>query len=122
MLEMRRVAVIGAGLMGHGIAQVFAANGHDVTIFDPVRAALDTVRDRIRANLRDLGQDVSAAERVSPCAALDDAVRGADFVVEAAIEDLPTKQELFSNIEAAAPAGAIIASNTSVIPITRIVS
>lgn len=115
-----RIAVIGAGLMGHGIAQVFALNGHDVAIHDPVPASLASVKDRIAANLRDLGDDVSAAERVTPQARLADAVRDADFVVEAALEDLPLKQRLFGEIEAAARPDAILASNTSVIPITAI--
>ena len=117
---MMRVTVIGAGLMGHGLAQVFAAGGHPVAVYDPVQAALDTLRDRIRANLRDLGQDEAAANRVTPCADLAGAVREADFVVEAALEDLPVKQDLFARIEAACPAHTILSSNTSVIPITRI--
>jgi 3-hydroxybutyryl-CoA dehydrogenase len=114
------IAVIGAGLMGHGIAQVFAVNGHEVAIFDSAAAARDSVRDRIRANLRDLQQDEAAADRVTPCADLAETVRDADFVVEAAFESLPTKRELFAAVEAAAPRHAILASNTSVIPITQI--
>jgi 3-hydroxybutyryl-CoA dehydrogenase len=115
-----RIAVIGAGLMGHGIAQVFALHGHDVTIYDAIGTTLDTVRDRITTNLRDLGDDVSAVERVRPCADLADAVRDADYVVEAVLEDLPLKQQLFCSIEQAARKDAIFASNTSVIPITAI--
>ena len=115
-----RIAVIGAGLMGHGIAQVFAVAGHPVGVFDPVQAALDALRDRIRANLRDLGQDQAAADRVEPVPVLAEAVRGAAFVVEAALEDLDLKRRLFAEVEAAAPADAVLASNTSVIPISRI--
>ena len=115
-----RIAVVGAGLMGHGIAQVFAAAGHPVAVFDPAQASLDTLRDRIRANLRDLGHEEAAAERVEPVPVLADAVRGASFVVVAALEDLALKRTLFAEIEAAAPPDAILASNTSVIPITRI--
>ena len=59
-----RIAVIGAGLMGHGIAQVFALAGHDVSIHDSVAANLDSAKARILANLRDLGDDLSAVERV----------------------------------------------------------
>ena len=114
------VAVVGAGLMGHGIAQVFASHGHAVRVHDPSARALATVRDRIRANLRDLGEDERAAERVDPHADLATAVADADFVVEAALEDLDVKQRLFGAIEAAAPARAVLASNTSVIPITAI--
>ena len=61
-----RIAVIGAGLMGHGIAQVFALAGHEVTITDAVAASLDSAKARIAANLRDLGDDQSAVERVQP--------------------------------------------------------
>jgi 3-hydroxybutyryl-CoA dehydrogenase len=115
-----RIAVAGAGLMGHGIAQVFALAGHDVAIWDPQPASLETVRSRISANLRELGDDEKVVEKVRPLAALADAVRDADYVVEAAPEDLPLKQKLFAEIEQHARPDAILASNTSVIPITRI--
>jgi 3-hydroxybutyryl-CoA dehydrogenase len=117
-----RIAVIGAGLMGHGIAQVFALAGHDVRIHDSVTANLDSARSRILTNLKDLGDDQSAVERVRPAADLAAAVRDADYVVEAVLEDLPLKQRLFAEIEKHAPAGAIFASNTSVIPITKIMA
>lgn len=115
-----KIAVIGAGLMGHGIAQVFAGHGHMVTVYDPSPASLASLKDRIRANLVDLDEDTAAAELVTPVGELPAAVQDADFVVEAALEDLPLKQKLFAEIEAAAPAGAVLASNTSVIPITSI--
>jgi 3-hydroxybutyryl-CoA dehydrogenase len=115
-----RIAVIGAGLMGHGIAQVFALHGHAVAIHDAAPASLANVKTRIEANLRDLGEDVSAAARVTPNASLAETVREADFVVEAALEDLAVKQKLFAEIEAAARPDAILSSNTSVIPITAI--
>jgi len=115
-----RVAVVGAGLMGHGIAQVFAAAGHEVTITDAVAESVASAPSRIAANLRDLGQDASAAARVRPCADLEDAVREADYVVEAVSEDLPLKQKLFAEIERHVRRDTILASNTSVIPITSI--
>ena len=118
--ERARIAVIGAGLMGHGIAQVFALAGHDVRIHDSVMASLDTATSRILANLRDLGDDESAVQRVHPMLQLAAAVREADYVVEAVLEDLPLKQKLFAEIEKHAPSHAILASNTSVIPITKI--
>jgi 3-hydroxybutyryl-CoA dehydrogenase len=120
MTERPKIAVIGAGLMGHGIAQVFALHGHEVRITDAVPASLASVRDRIRANLKDLDKDLSVAERVHPYADLGETVADAGFVVEAALEDLALKQKIFHDVEAAAPADAILASNTSVIPITRI--
>jgi 3-hydroxybutyryl-CoA dehydrogenase len=115
-----RIAVVGAGLMGHGIAQVFALAGHDVTIYDSVKSSLDTAKDRILANLKDLGDDQGAVNRVTPVANLSDAVRDADYVVEAVLEDLPLKQKLFGEIEAHVRPDTILASNTSVIPITAI--
>ncbi len=115
-----KIAVIGAGLMGHGIAQLFALAGHDVTITDPSPVSLATVKDRISANLRDLGDEPKAVERVTPVAALVDCVRDAGYIVEAAPEDLAIKQKLFADIEAAARPDAILASNTSVIQITAI--
>jgi 3-hydroxybutyryl-CoA dehydrogenase len=115
-----KIAVIGAGLMGHGIAQVFALAGHEVTITDAVTASLDAVKSRIAANLYDLGEDQSAVERVRPCADLAAAVRDADYVVEAVSEDLALKQKLFGEIERHVRADTILASNTSVIPITAI--
>jgi 3-hydroxybutyryl-CoA dehydrogenase len=115
-----KISVIGAGLMGHGIAQVFAVAGHDVTITDTVMKNLDTVEARIAANLRDLGDDESAISRVRSCVDLAEAVRGADYVVEAVLEDLPLKQKLFAEIERHVRPDTILASNTSVIPITSI--
>jgi 3-hydroxybutyryl-CoA dehydrogenase len=115
-----RIAVVGAGLMGHGIAQVFALAGHDVTITDSVKASLDSVKARILANLRDLGDDQQAVQRVTPVPELAAAVRDADYVVEAVLEDLPLKQKLFAEIERYVRADTVLASNTSVIPITKI--
>jgi len=115
-----RIAVIGAGLMGHGIAQVFALAGHEVTIYDSVMASLDSARARIAKNLEDLDDDPKAVERVTPVANLATAVREADYVVEAVLEDLPLKQKLFAEIEKYVRPETILASNTSVIPITKI--
>src|SRR5438552_9796428 len=115
-----RIAVIGAGLMGHGIAQVFALAGHDVTIHDSFAASLDSAKARILTNLKDLGDDQSAVDRVQPVGDLGQAVREADYVVEAVLEDLQLKQKLFVEIEKHVRPDTILASNTSVIPITQI--
>ena len=115
-----RIAVIGAGLMGHGIAQVFALAGHDVTIYDSVQATLDIAKARILTNLKDLGDDRKAAERITPVVELAVAVREADYVVEAVLENLPLKQKLFAEIEQHVRPDTILSSNTSVIPITKI--
>ena len=115
-----RIAVVGAGLMGHGIAQVFALAGHDVMITDAIVTSLDTVKSRISANLKDLGDDPAAVERVTLERDLATAVLGADYVVEAVSENLELKQKLFAEIEANVRPDTILASNTSVIPITAI--
>ena len=120
MAARARISVLGAGLMGHGIAQVFAAAGHEVAIYDPVAASLDQVKARIIANLRDLGDEETAVERVRPCTDLAEAVRDADFVVEAAPENLGIKRKLFAETEGYVRQDTILASNTSVIPITAI--
>jgi 3-hydroxybutyryl-CoA dehydrogenase len=115
-----RIAVVGAGLMGHGIAEVFALAGHDVTITDTVMQNLDTAKSRIGENLHDLGEDASVVVRIHPCIDLAEAVQEADYVVEAVSENLPLKQKLFAEIERHVRADTILASNTSVIPITSI--
>ncbi len=119
-MSKARIAVIGAGLMGHGIAQVFALAGHDVTIYDAFAGSLETVKARILANLKDLGDDQGAVDRVTPQADLALAVKDADYVVEAVLEDLALKQKLFGEIEPLVRPDTILASNTSVIPITAI--
>src|SRR5437764_14774122 len=119
-MSKAKIAVLGAGLMGHGIAQVFALDGHDVTITDSIKASLDSAKTRIAANLRDLGDDALALERVTPQPDLAAAVRDADYVVEAVAEDLPLKQKLFAEVERHVRPDTILASNTSVIPITAI--
>jgi 3-hydroxybutyryl-CoA dehydrogenase len=115
-----RIAVIGSGLMGHGIAQVFALAGHDVTITDSYKPNLDTVKDRISKNLRDLGDDEKTVARVTPVADMADCVRDVDYVVEAVLEDMPLKQKIFGEIEKHVRPDTILASNTSVMPITEI--
>ena len=115
-----KIAVIGAGLMGHGIAQVFALAGHDVAITDSHQPNLDTAKQRIAANLRDLGDDEKAVELVRPVAGLAECLRGVDFVVEAVLEDMALKQKLFGEIENCVRPDTILASNTSVMPITQI--
>jgi 3-hydroxybutyryl-CoA dehydrogenase len=117
---VERIAVVGAGLMGHGLAQVFASAGHPVAIYDPQADARASVRERVAANLRTLGGDPAAAERIEPVADLAEAVAGAAFVVEAAPEDPDLKHELFGRLEGHVGPEAILATNTSVIPVGRI--
>ena len=125
MSDRRTITVVGAGLMGHGIALVMARAGHDVVVTDPVDEALATLTRRVAESLQALGAGDDQAEavlgRIATDADLASAVSAADFVFEAAPEKLPLKRDLFEQMEAHAPAKAVLASNTSVIQISRIV-
>lgn len=117
---MEKIAIIGAGLMGHGLALVFAHGGHEVAITDPFPDALATVKTRIAQTLESLGREPGAVHRVAVLPRLAEAVRDADIVIEAAPEKLALKQDIFAQLEAAARPDALLCSNTSVIPIGRI--
>jgi len=120
----QQIAVIGAGLMGHGIALTFARHGHKVAVHDPVADALSSLHARVRDSLVLLdaseSEIESSVECISTVATVKDAVSAAAFVVEAAPEKLELKQSLFAEIEEHAPEDAVLASNTSVIQISKI--
>lgn len=113
------IAVIGAGLMGCGIAQVFAVAGHRVSLFDPSAEARRAADGRLAAILADLGLDRPAGAVVVR-AEIEPAVEVAEFVVEAGPERLEIKQEIFAELDRFAPSKAILATNTSAIPIMEI--
>jgi 3-hydroxybutyryl-CoA dehydrogenase len=123
-MTIERVFVAGAGLMGHGIAQVHAAIGKQVTLYEPDLARAVGGRERIAANLERAmvkgqldgpGRDAALA-RITPTDQLGD-VAVADLVVEAVFEDLGVKQGLWAEIDRLARPGAVLASNTSSIAI-----
>ena len=93
-----------------------------VRVYEQSPNALASLQGKIRTNLRDLGQDPSAADLVTPCGELAQAVREAGIVFEAGPENLDLKRDLFQLVERAAPEDALLASNTSVIPITQIMA
>ncbi|MFF9429989.1 3-hydroxyacyl-CoA dehydrogenase family protein [Streptomyces sp. NPDC014746] len=123
----RKLAVIGAGLMGSGIAQVSAQAGWDVVLRDVTDAALTRGTDGIKASYdRFVAKGKLAAEdaeaalgRITATTELD-AVADADVVVEAVFENLDVKHEIFRSLDKIAKDGAVLASNTSAIPITKI--
>ncbi|MEQ3707826.1 MAG: 3-hydroxyacyl-CoA dehydrogenase family protein [Tateyamaria sp.] len=121
---MSRIAVIGGGLMGHGIALTFARAGHDVTVTDPNTDMLNSVPARVSESMSLLGADETEIANALRCielaGAVQDAVQKADYVFEAAPEKLELKQSIFAEIENHAPESAVLASNTSVIQITKI--
>jgi len=122
------VTVLGLGTMGHGIAQAFAAAGHNVRCFDESAEARSTLPERIGRNLQqrvhaDLDTEASVGEtlgRLAVCATEKDALEGSEFVTEAVREDLQTKQDLFRRIEDDVQPETILASNTSSFPISQI--
>jgi len=122
-----RAAVVGAGQMGNGIAHVFATSGHTVTMIDVNADALQRGRDTIAKNL-DRQVKKGALEQADADAALGriatatslDAVADAQIVVEAATERTDLKFRIFEDLDRLAPAGAILATNTSSISITEI--
>jgi len=122
------IAVIGAGLMGHGIAQLFAARGYDVRLMDVDPDRLSKAMADIRGNLDLLATHGMVREeeigditsRISTTTRLEEAVEGACFVVEAVSEDLSLKQRLFGEMDSLCPTEVVLATNTSVISITEI--
>jgi 3-hydroxybutyryl-CoA dehydrogenase len=127
MPDIKRIAVLGAGTMGHGIAHAAMAGGFETRIYDLSPAALDkavAAIEGIVAKGIELGK-VAAQEgaairsRLETFTALPPAVEDADFVIEAAPEKIDLKLALFREVEAHAPAAAVIASNTSALSITE---
>jgi 3-hydroxybutyryl-CoA dehydrogenase len=122
-----KIAVLGAGTMGNGIAQVFAQNGHDVVLRDLSQPILDRARGSIERSLNKLVEkgrlttvDRDAAiARVRPATELA-AAAGARLVVEAVVENFEVKAALFRELDALMAPEAILATNTSAISITKL--
>jgi len=126
-MTIERVFVAGAGLMGHGIAQVHAAIGKQVTVYEPDLARAEAGRDRIAGNLErsvakgrlDAAARDATLERLTPTSE-PASVAGADLVIEAVFEDLRVKTALWRELDALAQPAAIFATNTSSIAIRRL--
>jgi 3-hydroxybutyryl-CoA dehydrogenase len=114
------IGVIGAGLMGHGIAYLLAAAGHTVRIYDPSAEWRASLPKRLESARALLDGDPALLTRISAHDRLTAAIEGVAFVFEAAPEKLPLKQQIFGELESLVAADCILASNSSAIPSTEI--
>ena len=127
--QVKRVAVIGAGVMGHSIAQVFAQAGIPVHLVDLKNELLVHALKLVKSNLQTLAeyrrvspQEIPAIlERIHPMTDLANAVREVDFVLEAVAEIPEVKKEVFAQLEATCPEKVVLASNTSGLDIFKII-
>jgi 3-hydroxybutyryl-CoA dehydrogenase len=123
-----RVAVIGAGTMGHGIAQVAAMAGYETRLTDTSADSLSAAWTHIQSNLAGAvsrgkltrTQADAAVANIVPVAELATAARDADLVIEAIVEDITIKQSLFRQLDAMVPDNTILATNTSSLSVARI--
>ena len=123
-----RVAVIGGGMMGTGVAQVFAVAGHEVALQDVFEEALQRAPGAITGNLTYLAENglfaadgvEDAVGRVRTTTDLRDAADGADFVIECVFEDLALKQDVFEQLDGFCPPDTVLCTNTSVMSIAEI--
>ncbi len=124
--KKQQIAVLGAGLMGHGIALTLAKAGQYVAITDPNAEARATVSLRMRQSMKAMGDDdvtiAKALKMIEIMETVKTTVQNAAFVFEAAPEKLDLKRRIFAEVETHAPKDAVLASNTSVMPITEIMS
>ena len=116
----QKIGVVGGGLMGHGIAYLFAASGHHVNVFEPFPGVRASLPQRLRAIVELLGDDPRLLTRIAAHDSLASAMQGADWIFEAAPEKLPLKQEIFAAIEKLVAPTTVLASNSSAIPSTEI--
>jgi len=119
-VSVSKIGVIGGGLMGHGIAYLLAAAGHEARIFEPSAEVRASLLPRLTAITELLGDDRAVLDRISAHHRLPPAVRDVQFVFEAAPEKLPLKQQIFADLEHHVAPDTILASNSSAIPTTEI--
>lgn len=127
---MNNITVIGSGTMGNGIAHVFAQTGHNVSLVDISAEALEKALATISKNLdRQVKKEKITQEQkqvtlenITTFTSLEEGVKNAELVVEAATENLEIKLKIFQDIDKFAPENAVLASNTSSISITKIAS
>jgi len=126
--EIQTLTVLGAGTMGHGIAEVAALAGYDVRLRDIEADLVEEGFEQIEWSLEKLAENdvisddqrAAAADRITPVVDLAESVEGTDVVVEAIVEDMGVKKEVYAEVSEAAPEEAIFASNTSSLSITEL--
>jgi 3-hydroxybutyryl-CoA dehydrogenase len=116
----QKIGVIGGGLMGHGIAYLFAAAGHPVGLFEPSADIRASLPKRLQALVELFGDDAALLKRIEAHDQMAPAMKDTTFVFEAAPEKLPLKQQIFAELEAVVATDTILASNSSAIPSTEI--
>jgi 3-hydroxybutyryl-CoA dehydrogenase len=122
---IRNISIIGAGTMGHGIANVFATAGYSIALYEPTEAVLTAAKEKIQSELQYLSAEgivaaeeiASILERITLYTDLAQAVKQADYVIEATPEILELKKSLFIQLDKLCPAQTILASNTSSLPL-----
>ena len=127
-MEIKHIAVIGAGTMGNGIAHTFAQYGFSVTLYDIksefVKRGLVTIRSnldrQVKKNILTDDQKQQTLARIRSTTSFQEAAKNADLIIEAATEDKTIKNDIFRSMDDASPAHTILASNTSSISITEI--
>ncbi len=119
-MQPQKIGVIGGGLMGHGIAYLLAAAGHEIAVFEPAADVRASLSPRLHAIAHLLEDDPAPIERIEAHDDLAAAVKDAQFVFEAAPEKLTLKQQIFGELATLTAADTILASNSSAIPTTEI--
>lgn len=126
---IKKIAVIGAGTMGHGIAHVFARHGYPVSLYESFDAVRNTVMEQIRAELTFMAEEgyieresvEQTLSNITLYGELEPAVKDADLVIEAIPERLELKKELFAQLDQLCPAHTVFASNTSSLPLGEMI-
>ncbi|MFQ5968914.1 MAG: 3-hydroxyacyl-CoA dehydrogenase NAD-binding domain-containing protein [Nitrososphaerales archaeon] len=127
-MNIKKITVLGSGIMGHGIAQVSAMAGYTVAMRDIDQSFLDKAMEKIRWSLKKLVEKgkISSKDsenilaRISTSVDLKEALNNSDLMIEAVPEDMNVKKKVFAEVDALAPSNTMFASNTSTLPITEI--
>lgn len=127
---IQNIAVIGAGTMGHGIAHVFARSGRNVRLYDPIQESLLSAPEKMRAELQFMAdadyikqEDVERTlSNITICHDIEEAVRDADYVIEAIPEKMELKKALFAQLDELCPAHTVFATNTSSLKLSEIMA